>query len=584
MITINTQLPFKGVMTSFIGGRKENQDSCGFSDTPRGLLLVVCDGMGGGPGGKTASSIAAATIIAYVQRACSPTEKKTEGETSEEETTETGTPEADIDNETLLRDAVKAANKALRDKIEQVPELRGMGTTATAVLLSPENAAVAHVGDSRIYKIHRRKIAFRTADHSKVGEMVRAKALSEEQARLSAISNIITRALGIGDEVEVDTDSMPYDKGDRFVLCTDGIWGAMPQPELVKMLSADKTTLEVVADEINKKVEEAGELKGGKHDNYTMIIAQALQASEEPAAETDVEETDDEEENDSAKKKASKSKKNKSEKSPKGFKIDTRVKAFAITVLVAACGLFFLLKPANKLEEPAPMATPPAAADSTGIDSSAIIEKPVVEEPKADEHKQEETPKVEAPKEEVKKEETNSNIGGREKLDSTIIDESSSFPENISATPSELYSFDDLQLAKRKEALDLIISSIRKIEGYRKALYNARKATSVTTNKNKSEWKQNIRDILDDLEVIEGYTYTEHEHDWLFRSKKDEECKKENKPNGIRGAIGGQNLTTDGDAGFDIVDKIIKKLLKSLEPKLNATEAEIARREEQQEK
>ncbi|MDE6152654.1 MAG: protein phosphatase 2C domain-containing protein, partial [Muribaculaceae bacterium] len=260
MNTITTQLPFKGVMTSYIGGRKENQDTCGYSDTSRGLLLVVCDGMGGGPGGKTASSIAATSIIAYVQQAG-------------------GQPENEkINNETLLRDAVVAANRALRDKIAESPELSGMGTTVTAVLITASSASLAHVGDSRIYQLRRGKIVFRTADHSRVGEMVRAGALTDEQARLSAISNLITRALGIGDEVEVDTTSLAFEKGDRFVLCTDGVWGSMPQPDLVKSLTENKS-LENTAVLLNVKVENAGLEKGGHHDNYTMIIAETTSSS-----------------------------------------------------------------------------------------------------------------------------------------------------------------------------------------------------------------------------------------------------------------------------------------------------------------
>lgn len=265
MEPIRTQLPFTGVMTSNIGGRKENQDSCGYSETPAGLLLVVCDGMGGGPGGKTASSIAASTIVAYVQKQ--------------------GAAEADaapVDSETLLHDAVVAANRALRAKIQESPELDGMGTTVTAVLLTPTGAVLAHVGDSRIYQLHHRKIAYRTADHSLVAEMVRAKQQTEEQARLASNSNIITRALGIKDEVKVDTVTLPYRRGDRFVLCTDGIWGAMPQPELVRTLTENPSP-ENTAEVLNLKVENAGQqFKGGRHDNYTLIIADARNDSAAP--------------------------------------------------------------------------------------------------------------------------------------------------------------------------------------------------------------------------------------------------------------------------------------------------------------
>lgn len=266
MKSITTQQPFTGVMSSLIGGRNENQDTCGFSETGRGLLLVVCDGMGGGPGGKTASYLATSTIINFVQKADKP-------ELNDPTATGYGT-----NNETLLEMAVKAANKALRDKIIESPELNGMGTTVTAVLLTADSATVAHVGDSRVYQLRKSRIVFRTADHSRVAEMVRAGALSEEQARLSSISNLITRALGIGDEVDVDVSTVSYQKNDRFVLCTDGVWGAMPQPELVKTLMCNKS-IETTADVVNADVESAGQLKGGQHDNYTMIMVDMLEDS-----------------------------------------------------------------------------------------------------------------------------------------------------------------------------------------------------------------------------------------------------------------------------------------------------------------
>lgn len=250
MNIINTSRPFAGVMSSFIGGRTENQDTCGFSDTESGLLAVVCDGMGGGPGGKTASTIAVSTIIEYVQT--------------------NGVPGGDKSQ--LMTDAVIAANQALRDKIRECPELDGMGTTVVAILFDGRCATIVHVGDSRAYQMRDKSCVFCTQDHSRVGEMVRSGALTKEQARLSAFSNIITRALGIGSEVDVEVDVRPYEKDDRFILCTDGIWGAMAEKELFKEFTGEKN-LEGTLDVLNLEVEKCGKLnKDGHHDNYTAII------------------------------------------------------------------------------------------------------------------------------------------------------------------------------------------------------------------------------------------------------------------------------------------------------------------------
>lgn len=294
---IQPDLPFFGIMTSFIGGRRENQDTCGYSETERGLLVVVCDGMGGGPGGKTASRLAVEAIIGYVKTnsqshaavaaASTPdaaVDAGTEPTAPAAPLAEVPTPNTPVANAEILSEAVQAANTALRTYIHNNPSFDGMGTTVTAMLINKDGAAVAHVGDSRIYQLRHKKIVFRTGDHSEVGKMVRNGILTEEQARLSAISNIITRAVGIGDTVEVDTATLVVQPGDRFVLCTDGVWGAMPEPELVKMFCA-KGPVNTVAQRLNDKVEEAGIEKGGRHDNFSMIMVMALKDADTAVAE-----------------------------------------------------------------------------------------------------------------------------------------------------------------------------------------------------------------------------------------------------------------------------------------------------------
>lgn len=297
MELIQTKLPFEGVMSSLIGGRKENQDTCGYTDTPRGLLLVVCDGMGGGPAGKTASVIATSVIIDFVKNAGNDIDALREKYPSffEERQTELSiTNPAEEGEETpyeveqrvkkplllnpnysdsqLLDTAIKAANREMRYQIFANPALEGMGTTVAALLINKEQATIAHVGDSRIYQIRDKKIIFRTNDHSRVGEMVRAGAITEEQARLSAYSNIITRALGVDEEVDVEIDVRPFEKGDRFILCTDGVWGAKAQNQMLKLFVNNPKSLQGTMDVLNLEVEKAGKEKGGKHDNFSAII------------------------------------------------------------------------------------------------------------------------------------------------------------------------------------------------------------------------------------------------------------------------------------------------------------------------
>lgn len=245
---INTEQPFIGYGESRQGGRSENQDSFGFADTKFGLLVTVCDGMGGGPGGKTASSIAVKEII-------------------------NGVMEANYDEtpSNVLLKAIHRANLAILAAVEENPKLKGMGTTCTALLINKESAVVAHVGDSRVYQLRHHRKVFRTFDHSLVFGLVKEKVITEEQARLSDQSNIITRALGLDTKLEIDITERAYEKGDRFVLCTDGIHGTMPEKELIEKATKSKNVGQTV-DDIATYVDGEGRRNGGGHDNLTLAI------------------------------------------------------------------------------------------------------------------------------------------------------------------------------------------------------------------------------------------------------------------------------------------------------------------------
>ena len=248
MNSIKTTNPIIGYWDSRQGGRSENQDSCGFLDTPHGHLAVVCDGMGGGPAGKLASTIAVQYILDYVGNA--PVEEKPSD---------------------VMRKAVESAQQAILEEVGKRPELNGMGTTVAAILIGKEAAVVAHVGDSRVYQFRRGKKIFRTEDHSWVAEMVRNKSLTEEQARLSSQSNIITRALGGKSDELADIDILPYEEGDRFMLCTDGIWGMLTEKELVQR-AAQTPSLAGAVDGLVLEVDEEGRHSGNTHDNLTLAI------------------------------------------------------------------------------------------------------------------------------------------------------------------------------------------------------------------------------------------------------------------------------------------------------------------------
>lgn len=234
---------------SGIGGRKENQDNYAGTDTGAAVILTVCDGMGGMAGGQTASYIAATEIVGSLVNAIA-TQKGTDA----------------------IRIAVDCANKAIYQRAVEEPPLRGMGTTTTVLVITKTAAYLTHIGDSRIYLMRRGKKIFRTFDHSKVFEMVSQGMMNEEQARQASFSNVITRALGIRPQVEMDVVTLPYKKGDRFILCCDGIWNIQPEKDMLKLF-CEKENPEKTIQHLTEYVNTKGIERGGDYDNLTAIIA-----------------------------------------------------------------------------------------------------------------------------------------------------------------------------------------------------------------------------------------------------------------------------------------------------------------------
>lgn len=237
-----------GAANSLQGGRPENQDNLGFQETPLGFLLIVCDGMGGGPGGKTASAIVKYEFIRAISE-CNPYASRVDS----------------------IKMATSRAEEALELAMRQNSNLIGMGSTLVAILINEQSAVIAHLGDSRCYQVRNGKVVFRTTDHSLVSELVQNKALTEEEARVSPQSNVITRALGSTGNHVPDIEERAYQKGDRFVLCTDGVWGIMPHKELSQRLTTYQDTSTLV-EKMSLEIDQIGNAKGGQHDNHTLAI------------------------------------------------------------------------------------------------------------------------------------------------------------------------------------------------------------------------------------------------------------------------------------------------------------------------
>jgi serine/threonine protein phosphatase PrpC len=208
----------------------------------KGVLIVVADGMGGHTAGEVASGMA----VEVVSRAYYD---------------DSG------DARSALESAFHEANKAIHYEAEKDASKNGMGTTCTALVLLNGTAVSAHVGDSRLYLIRDDSIYLMTEDHSAVMEMVKAGLITKEQARHHPEKNVILRAMGSHPEVEVTTwqEPFPIRVGDRFLLCSDGLYDLVEDDEIKRIvsLSVPQTACEHLIALAKER---------GGHDNITVGI------------------------------------------------------------------------------------------------------------------------------------------------------------------------------------------------------------------------------------------------------------------------------------------------------------------------
>ena len=228
--------------------RTENQDSLGFfGSTPLGPVWVICDGMGGSAGGKTASALAVETIGIVV---------------CENESAMDG---AEVGR--VLCASAERANKVVFDRAQGNAELQGMGTTMVGLAIKDRHAYVAHVGDSRLYLIRKQQIRKLTKDHTLVQDLVEKGVVSIEEAKTHPHSHILSDAIGVKETLKVVVTGAPLKirAGDHFVMCTDGLTGQVDDQAILAVAS----TLEP-QEACDRLVELANE--NGGPDNITVQI------------------------------------------------------------------------------------------------------------------------------------------------------------------------------------------------------------------------------------------------------------------------------------------------------------------------
>jgi len=223
--------------------RAHNEDCCDeFLNEDGCHLLVTADGMGGHRGGATASRTVVETIGEVFER-------------------------SNESCEALLYDAVAAANRRVYDKATEDSALHGMGTTVVALLLAADGSGwIAHVGDSRGYRLRHGRIEALTADHSVVGEMLREGMLTPEEAEAHPRRHEITRSVGIEADVKPVISQISVQPGDRFLLCSDGLTGPLNEEEIALAMVGERPSeaVRILVDEANAR---------GGSDNITVQIA-----------------------------------------------------------------------------------------------------------------------------------------------------------------------------------------------------------------------------------------------------------------------------------------------------------------------
>lgn len=238
--------------------REHNEDTIGV-DNDIGLL-VLADGMGGYNAGEVASGIAVKTIMSLVKEAY-------ERQNLLVADSETGLSRPSI----VLRDAITRANKIIYQTAKTQAQCEGMGTTVVACLFNNNRISVAHVGDSRLYRLRGNRYEQLTLDHSLLQELIDRGFYTQAEAQRAANKNYVTRALGVENTVDVEIHEYPVNKGDYYLLCSDGLSDMVEDEDIHLTISTFGANLETIA----KQLIQLSNDNGGR-DNISIVLAQVM--------------------------------------------------------------------------------------------------------------------------------------------------------------------------------------------------------------------------------------------------------------------------------------------------------------------
>ncbi len=258
---MSTSFPFNHMRVRFAGetdvGKTRDHNEDAFYLPAEERFAIVADGMGGHASGEVASQLAVETIVDYFQRTAEGQEvtwpyKLGHGRISENR----------------LVASIMLANQRIYEQAQANPKYKGMGTTVVSILFEEDFALLAHVGDSRIYRIRPGEIVQLTQDHSFLNEYARMKGITVDEAQaLLRQKNVVSRALGMKPMVKVDVMRINPSLGDIYLLCTDGLSDMLPD-EAIHAITLSEQNLDKACDKLIEAANEAG----GK-DNITVVLA-----------------------------------------------------------------------------------------------------------------------------------------------------------------------------------------------------------------------------------------------------------------------------------------------------------------------
>lgn len=238
--------------------RQNNEDAAAYDATYG--LGVLADGMGGYNAGEVAASMAVSAIRAELGDWLSA-----------------AGPQAPVrDTRKAMDRCVQHANQAILNAARADPSCAGMGTTLVMAVFQGQRMVVGHIGDSRAYRLRQRKLQQVTRDHSLLQEQIDAGLITPAQAAFSSQRNLVTRALGIEEAVELDLDELTVEAGDLYLLCSDGL-SDMVDDSLIAQILCGPASLERKA----QALIDGANARGGR-DNITVLLAQAQAAPARP--------------------------------------------------------------------------------------------------------------------------------------------------------------------------------------------------------------------------------------------------------------------------------------------------------------